>query len=142
MRGMTIMTGISGRARTGSPASRGASSRYGPAGQRAEVIWSKDAQLSQAALTRDYQRTEAPGSAPASLRPLVEPLTTTEMRVLQYLPTHLSQAQIASELYVSLNTIRTHMRHVYAKLGTHRRAEAVECAQALGLLALTGAAGW
>jgi LuxR family maltose regulon positive regulatory protein len=57
------------------------------------------------------------------------------MRVLQYLPTHLSMAQIASELYVSLNTIRTHMRHVYTKLGTHRRAETVEHARALGLLA-------
>lgn len=92
-------------------------------------------QLSQAAVNRDQQRRWVPASVPASLRPLVEPLSNTEMRVLQYLPTHLSMAQIASELYVSLNTIRTHMRHVYAKLGTHRRAETVERARALGLLA-------
>jgi LuxR family transcriptional regulator, maltose regulon positive regulatory protein len=75
------------------------------------------------------------GSAPASLRPPVEPLTATELRVLEYLPTHLSMAQIAGELYVSLNTIRTHMRNVYTKLGTHRRAETVQRARALGLLA-------
>ena len=50
-------------------------------------------------------------------------------------PTHLSAPQIASELYVSHNTVRTHMRHLYAKLGTHRRFEAVERGRALGLLA-------
>jgi LuxR family maltose regulon positive regulatory protein len=43
--------------------------------------------------------------------------------------------EIADELYVSLNTVRTHMRHLYAKLGTHRRAETVDRAGALGLLA-------
>jgi ATP/maltotriose-dependent transcriptional regulator MalT len=43
--------------------------------------------------------------------------------------------QIAAELYVSHNTVRTHMRHLYTKLGTHRRAEAVAPARALGLLA-------
>jgi LuxR family maltose regulon positive regulatory protein len=67
--------------------------------------------------------------------PPVEPLSDSEIRVLRYLPTHLSAPQIASELYVSHNTVRTHMRHLYAKLGTHRRFEAVERARALGLLA-------
>jgi LuxR family transcriptional regulator, maltose regulon positive regulatory protein len=43
--------------------------------------------------------------------------------------------EIASELFVSVNTIRTHMRHLYAKLGVHRRADAVERARELGLLA-------
>jgi len=51
------------------------------------------------------------------------------------LPTHLSRQEIADELYVSANTVKTHMRHLYAKLGTHRRAEAVKRARALGLLA-------
>jgi len=45
--------------------------------------------------------------------------------VLRYLPTHLSTPEIAAELYVSPNTVKTHMRHLYAKLGTHRRADAV-----------------
>jgi LuxR family maltose regulon positive regulatory protein len=43
--------------------------------------------------------------------------------------------EIAAELYVSQNTVKTHMRSLYAKLGTHRRHEAVERARALGLLA-------
>jgi LuxR family maltose regulon positive regulatory protein len=68
-------------------------------------------------------------------RPLVEPLSDSELRVLRYLPTNLQAPEIASELFVSVNTIRTHMRHLYAKLGVHRRAEAVERARHLGLLA-------
>jgi LuxR family maltose regulon positive regulatory protein len=67
--------------------------------------------------------------------PLLEPLSESEIRVLRYLPTSLSGPEIASELYVSHNTVRTHLRHLYAKLGTHTRAEAVARARALGLLA-------
>ena len=67
--------------------------------------------------------------------PLLEPLSNAEARVLRYLPTHLSMPEIAGELCVSLNTVRTHMRHLYTKLGTHRRAETVTRARALGLLA-------
>ena len=63
------------------------------------------------------------------------PLTESETRVLRYLPTNLSAPEIAGELYLSLNTIRTHMRHLYSKLGVHTRAEAVERARAFGLLA-------
>lgn len=43
--------------------------------------------------------------------------------------------EIARELYVSVNTVRTHMRHVYDKLGAHRRLEAINRARALGLFA-------
>jgi LuxR family maltose regulon positive regulatory protein len=42
--------------------------------------------------------------------------------------------EIARELYVSVNTVRTHMRHLYDKLGAHRRLEAIDRARALGLL--------
>ena len=42
--------------------------------------------------------------------------------MLRYLPTNLSMRQIAGELYVSHNTVRTHISHLYAKLGTHTRA--------------------
>ena len=72
---------------------------------------------------------------PAGPRPPLEALSTSEIRVLRYLPTNLSAPEIAAELYVSLNTVQTHMRHLYAKLGTHRRAETVARARALGLLA-------
>jgi hypothetical protein len=43
--------------------------------------------------------------------------------------------QCPGQLYVSLHTVKTHMRHIYAKLGVHRRSEAVERARELGLLA-------
>jgi LuxR family transcriptional regulator, maltose regulon positive regulatory protein len=76
-----------------------------------------------------------PASPTAGPRPLRKPLSDSEVRVLRYLPTNLTAPEIAGELYLSRNTIRTHMRNLYAKLGTHRRAEAVERARALGLLA-------
>jgi LuxR family transcriptional regulator, maltose regulon positive regulatory protein len=66
---------------------------------------------------------------------LIEPLSQSEIRVLRYLPTKLSAPEIADQLYLSVNTVKTHMRHVYDKLGAHRRHEAVERARALGLLA-------
>jgi LuxR family maltose regulon positive regulatory protein len=72
---------------------------------------------------------------PAAGPPPLEPLSDSEIRVLRYLPTNLSGPEIAGELYVSHNTVRTHISHVYAKLGTHTRAEAVARARALGLLA-------
>jgi LuxR family transcriptional regulator, maltose regulon positive regulatory protein len=72
---------------------------------------------------------------PAGPRPPLEPLSDSEIRVLRYLPTNLTGPEIAGELYVSLNTIRAHLRHLYAKLGTHRRADTVARARALGLLA-------
>jgi len=77
-------------------------------------------------------QTPVPADEP---RALLEPLSSSEVRVLRYLPTHLTMPEIAGELYVSLNTVRTHMRHVYTKLGTHTRADAVARARNLGLLA-------
>ncbi|HJY68942.1 MAG TPA: LuxR C-terminal-related transcriptional regulator, partial [Streptosporangiaceae bacterium] len=68
-------------------------------------------------------------------RGLREPLSQAESRVLRYLPTKLSAPEIAGQLYLSVNTVKTHMRHLYDKLGVHRRHEAVEQARALGLLA-------
>jgi LuxR family transcriptional regulator, maltose regulon positive regulatory protein len=76
-----------------------------------------------------------PGSPTAGPQHLREPLSHAEARVLRYLPTKLSAPEIADELYLSVNTVKTHMRHLYDKLGAHRRHEAVEQARALGLLA-------
>jgi len=78
---------------------------------------------------------QKPGSPPAGPQHLREPLSHAEARVLRYLPTKLSVPEIAGELYLSVNTVKTHMRHLYDKLGVHRRHEAVEQARALGLLA-------
>ena len=68
-------------------------------------------------------------------RSLLEPLSKSEVRVLRYLPTHLSAREIAGELSVSTTTVKTHMRNLYTKLGVHSRAEAVESARGLRLLA-------
>jgi LuxR family transcriptional regulator, maltose regulon positive regulatory protein len=67
--------------------------------------------------------------------PLLEPLSESEARVLRYLPTNLSAPEIALELYVAVSTVKTHIHHIYGKLGVHGRSEAVERARALGLLA-------
>jgi len=76
-----------------------------------------------------------PAAPPARPSPPLEPLSESELRVLRYLPTNLSGSEIAGELYVAHNTVRTHIAHLYGKLGTHTRAEAVARARALGLLA-------
>ena len=72
---------------------------------------------------------------PADSFRLVDPLSKTEIRVLRYLPTNLSAPEIARELSLSVHTVRTHVRHLFAKLGAHSRTEAVERARGLGLLA-------
>ena len=63
------------------------------------------------------------------------PLSEAELRVLRYLPSNLKAPEIAAELFVSTNTVRTHLRHIYAKLDAHSRSEAVARARELGLLA-------
>jgi DNA-binding NarL/FixJ family response regulator len=68
------------------------------------------------------------------LDPLRDRLTRTEVRVLRYLPTNLTIPEIARELTVSVNTTRTHVRHVYEKLAAHSRYGAVERARSLGLI--------
>jgi LuxR family transcriptional regulator, maltose regulon positive regulatory protein len=79
---------------------------------------------------------ESSGPAPPPSEPAWPggPLTEGETRVLRYLPTHLSAAAIAADLYLSANTVRTHLRHLYRKLGAHSRQEAVQRARAIGLL--------
>jgi LuxR family maltose regulon positive regulatory protein len=66
--------------------------------------------------------------------PLTEELSPGELRVLRYLPTNLSRPEIAFELFVSPNTVGTHMRSIYAKLGVRDRRSAVLRARALRLL--------
>ena len=75
-----------------------------------------------------------PAARPEDAEPLQEALSESELRVLRYLPTNLRGPEIAAELFVSLNTIRAHLRNIYAKLGVHSRADAVKRARELGLL--------
>jgi LuxR family maltose regulon positive regulatory protein len=65
---------------------------------------------------------------------LVEQLTDREHAVLRYLPTQLSQREIATELYISLNTVKTHCSAIYRKLGVSDRKTAVQAARDLRLL--------
>jgi LuxR family maltose regulon positive regulatory protein len=66
--------------------------------------------------------------------PPAEELSQGELRVLRYLPTNLSRSEIATELSVSVNTVSTHIRNIYAKLGTEDRSAAVRRARELRLL--------
>ena len=64
-----------------------------------------------------------------------EELSPSELRVLRYLPTNLTRPEIAGELYVSINTVNTHLRNIYSKLGARDRSSAVRHARELRLLA-------
>ncbi|MCU1658417.1 MAG: LuxR family transcriptional regulator, partial [Pseudonocardiales bacterium] len=61
-------------------------------------------------------------------------LSPSELRVLGYLPTNLTRPEIAQELHISVNTVNTHIRNVYAKLGARDRSAAVQRARRLRLL--------
>jgi LuxR family maltose regulon positive regulatory protein len=74
----------------------------------------------------------APSSTPAAS--LDEPLSPGELRVLGFLPSNLSTPEIAGELFVTANTVKTHLRHIYGKLGARSRSQAVQRARDLGLL--------
>jgi LuxR family maltose regulon positive regulatory protein len=102
-------------------------------------------------LLRDAEAILPAEGAPAVLRERVEAarqaalrggdglardaLTTAELRVLGYLPTHLSFPAIAGRLNVSRFTVKTQAMAVYRKLGASSRAEAVDRARDMGLLA-------
>jgi LuxR family maltose regulon positive regulatory protein len=63
-----------------------------------------------------------------------EELSPSELRVLRFLPTNLTRPEIAGELFVSINTVNTHIRNIYSKLGARDRSSAVERARELRLL--------
>src|SRR4029453_4474975 len=65
---------------------------------------------------------------------LVEQLTGREYMVLALLPTRMSSAEMAGRMGISLNTVKTHLKHIYRKFGVAGRKEAVETAESLGLV--------
>ena len=65
---------------------------------------------------------------------LVEPLSAREVTVLRYLCSRLTYPEIAAALYVSLNTLKSHVRSVYRKLACASRADAVDAGRRLGLI--------
>jgi LuxR family maltose regulon positive regulatory protein len=64
----------------------------------------------------------------------VEPLSTKEKEVLNWLDSELTGPQIASRLFVSLNTLRTHTKNIYSKLDVNNRRAAINKAKSLGYL--------
>jgi LuxR family maltose regulon positive regulatory protein len=89
-----------------------------------------------AALARDVAAALAGDGRPVALASAgaVEPLSPRERAVLRYLPTTLSNQGIAAELCVSVNTIKTHLKAIYRKLGVEDRQAAVTRARAQKLL--------
>jgi LuxR family maltose regulon positive regulatory protein len=83
-------------------------------------------------LLRDLGRPQAE-SRPRTL--LVEPLSEREAAVLRFLPTMMSNSEIAAELCVSVNTVKTHLKSIYRKLDVPDRRGAVRRARDLELLA-------
>jgi LuxR family transcriptional regulator, maltose regulon positive regulatory protein len=84
------------------------------------------------------ERTEqALSAAPRRRITAATPLTERELAVLRLLPTQLSAREIGRELYVSVNTVRSHVQAVYRKLEVATRTEAIARARQLGLLPRT-----
>jgi LuxR family maltose regulon positive regulatory protein len=76
----------------------------------------------------------APAAQAPTAQPLVDPLSDRELDVLRLLASDLDGPEIARHLVVSLNTVRTHTKHIYAKLGVNNRRSAVSRAHQLGVL--------
>jgi LuxR family maltose regulon positive regulatory protein len=87
--------------------------------------------LQQAAPASAASRPSENGTGQALV---VEPLTVKELEVLGHLAAHLTTDEIAEKLFVSVNTVRTHIRNILRKLGVSRRHAAVRRARELGML--------
>jgi len=82
----------------------------------------------------DILRGAGPAPRDETAPTAAEQLSASELRVLRYLPTNLSRPEIASELSVSVNTVNTHIRNIYAKLQARDRSSAVQRARGMRLL--------
>jgi LuxR family transcriptional regulator, maltose regulon positive regulatory protein len=109
--------------------------------------WMKQALERDPELARSYQRLLAPTlrrdqlparlNAPAPDQPAivaVEPLTEREREVLRHVSEMLNTAEVASEMYISINTVKTHLKSIFRKLAATHRSEAVRRAQQLELI--------
>ena len=86
-----------------------------------------------AAFEAETQKTAGP-SLPAAGQPLVEPLSSRELEVLQLIAQGLSNDEIGKRLFLALDTVKGHNRRIFDKLQVQRRTEAVARARELGLL--------
>ena len=76
----------------------------------------------------------SPTRSKSLMAELLEPLSERELQVLRLLDSAMTSEEIAGELFVSVHTIRTHIRNIYGKLDVHRRIEAIQKARNLGLI--------
>lgn len=88
------------------------------------------------ALCGDLGAADAAGLGPRASEPEVEPLSRQEVEVLRMLGGGYSNREIGAALFISVNTVKTHLRHIYAKLGARTRTAAISRAAALRLLEL------
>jgi LuxR family maltose regulon positive regulatory protein len=87
-----------------------------------------------AVLDKAYDRARQRVGQAGHLSPGTSALTAAEVRVVQYLPTHLSLPEIAEELSVSPHTVKSQAMSAYRKLGAHSRGDAIRRARDVGLL--------
>jgi LuxR family maltose regulon positive regulatory protein len=85
-------------------------------------------------LLRAFDASEAPPPSPTVAQPLIEPLSDRELDVLRLLADGLTNQEIALALFISVNTVKTHLKNIYGKLGVNDRREAVTKAKELDLL--------
>lgn len=82
----------------------------------------------------DAARHQTAAASERPAQPLIEPLSQRELMALRYLSSRLTYREIASELFISVNTLKSHVKAIYRKLGASTRAEAVQAARRIGLL--------
>ena len=87
--------------------------------------------LAEAILARRQRLEPEPSHANEGL---ADPLTDRELEILAYLPDHSTIGELAMRCYVSVNTLKTHMAHIYRKLGVSGRSAAIARARELGLI--------
>jgi LuxR family maltose regulon positive regulatory protein len=86
------------------------------------------------ALLKALERTGRAVDDRVEPEPLIEPLTERELAILAELPSMSSNDEIAARYYVSVNTIKSHLKHLYRKLEVSNRREAVRRGRELGLI--------
>jgi LuxR family maltose regulon positive regulatory protein len=101
---------------------------------RARPDWAYPRRILEAARTVAPAAAATPAAPPRTPQPLVDPLSDRELDVLRLLAGDLDGPDIARHLVVSLNTVRTHTKHIYTKLGVNNRRAAVSTARQLGLI--------
>ena len=77
---------------------------------------------------------DTPPAAASAVAPLAEPIRERELDVLRCIAAGMSNPEIAAQLHLSPNTVKTHVRNLYAKLGVEKRTQALRRARELGLI--------